>query len=120
MNRAALIISVCFICCAGSLPAAPLDSGLDRTQAKKEQTGQTPLSSLAGCVDQREDGQFVLIDDRTRSVLARLAAEGFPLEGLAKYLGQKVTVRGISSSNGTPSEFRVRSVTVISETCAAQ
>jgi hypothetical protein len=75
---------------------------------------------MAGCVDQAADGQFVLIHDRTRDKIANLIAEGFPMEGFAKHVGQKVTVRGTASTDGTSSTFRVRSIEVISETCAPE
>ena len=76
-------------------------------------------SSLSGCVDE-QDGHYVLIDDRTRSPIADLEADGFPTEGFAKHLGHKVTVRGISNSGTSRPLFKVRSVEFIRDTCAPQ
>jgi hypothetical protein len=68
-------------------------------------------------VDQ-QDGQFVLVDDHDLKVVANLDAEGFPAEGFAKHVGQKVTVRGVSNSGSTRPVFKVRTIETVSETCA--
>jgi len=90
------------------------------TPRKQEKTGKKKTasgSSLTGCVDQ-QDGHYILVDDRNLSPVADLQAEGFPTEGFAKHMGQKVTVRGISSSGSTRPVFKVRSIETVSETCA--
>ena len=84
---------------------------------KAEPKGQT--ASLTGCVDEQE-GKWVLVNDQTMAIIATLAADGFPTEGFAKYMGQKVTVQGTASSGGPGSTFKVRSIKTIRETCAAQ
>jgi hypothetical protein len=88
---------------------------------KKQSDGKTQQAAVTGCVDQ-QDGQYVLIKELGRSVIAQLEAEGFPTEGFAKHLGHKVTVRGISSSTGSEQRpvFRVRSVEAISDTCGPE
>ena len=47
-----------------------------------------------------------------------LEADGFPKEGFAKHMGQKVTVRGTSNSGSARPLFKVRSIETVSETCA--
>jgi len=74
---------------------------------------------MMGCVDEQE-GRWVLVNDQTMAILANLAADGFPTEGFAKYVGQKVTVRGTVSPDGSRPTFKVRSIEKISETCAAR
>jgi len=86
-------------------------------QDKSDPKGQT--ASLTGCVDEQE-GKWVLVNDQTMAIIATLVADGFPTEGFAKYVGQKVTVRGTGSSGGSSSTFKVRSVQTISETCTAR
>jgi len=76
-------------------------------------------STLTGCVDQQE-GRYILVDDHGLNRIADLEADGFPTEGFAKYVGQKVTVRGASATNSDHPLFKVRQVEVISETCAPQ
>jgi len=76
-------------------------------------------ASLTGCMDEQE-GQWVLVNDKTMAVLAHLAADGFPTEGFAKHMGQKVTVRGTVISDGPRAQFKVRTIETISETCVAQ
>jgi len=73
---------------------------------------------LTGCIDERETGHYILIDDTKLSPIAELQAEGFPNEGFAKYLGQKVTVQGKSSTEGTRTLFTVRKVETVSEACS--
>jgi hypothetical protein len=89
---------------------APVRKGSD------SKTKAAPQSSLAGCIDQQE-GKYVLIDDHTMSPVADLDADGFPTEGFAKYVGQKVTLRGISNPGSTRPAFKVRSIETISESC---
>jgi len=86
-------------------------------KTKPEPKGQT--ASLTGCVDE-QDGQWVLVNDKTMAVIANLAADGFPAEGFAKHVGHKVTVRGTVSSGGSRPIFKVRTIETISETCAAR
>src|SRR5207245_976588 len=87
--------------CAVPAPA----SQKKESDSKKKQTA--PQSSLSGCIDQQE-GHYLLIDDRTLSPVADLEAVGFPTEGFAKYMGQKVTIRGTSITGSTRPAFKVR------------
>ena len=87
------------------------------SKAPPKAAAKTAQASLSGCVDQAEDGNFVLINNTTRDKIANLVAEGFPTEGFAKYLGHKVTVRGTASPGESSSNFRVRSVEVVGDGC---
>jgi hypothetical protein len=98
---------------AGS-PQEPPAAGQSRKKAAPN-AGE----SMSGCVDEH-DGQYVLIHDQTRNLIANLEAEGFPTENFARHLGHKVTVRGTSNPNGAHPVFKVRSVETISDTCGAQ
>src|SRR5690349_19743048 len=75
--------------------------------AKQEQKDKS--ASMTGCVDEQE-GRYVLVDDHSLARIADLEADGFPNEGFAKHMGHKVTVRGISTTNGTRPLFKVRTV----------
>jgi hypothetical protein len=88
-----------------------------KTEPAKKKTEQA--SSLTGCVDQ-QDGQYVLVDDRSLSPIADLIAEGFPTEGFAKHMGHKVTVRGTANPGGSRTVIKVRSIETLSETCTPQ
>jgi hypothetical protein len=97
-------------------------AGLADAQQKKQPSKSAPKpagASLTGCVDQ-QDGRFVLVDNRTLSPIADLAADGFPQDGFAKHLGHKVTVRGTSVSGETRPLFKVRSVEAVSDVCAPE
>ena len=72
---------------------------------------------MQGCVDQQE-GQYVLLNRETMALIANLEADGFPTEGFAKHMGERVTVRGTSIPGGARPVFRVRSIETISQTCA--
>jgi competence protein ComGC len=93
---------------------------LAQDSSKKAPSKAKPsAASLTGCVDQ-QDGQYVLVNDQSLTPIANLEAEGFPTEGFAKHLGQKVTVRGTSASGAARPVFRVRNIETISDTCAPQ
>jgi hypothetical protein len=102
---------------------AAVEADQQRTEApakkKKVETKAEQGSALTGCVDQQE-GQYVLVDDRNRQAIADLVAEGFPTEGFAKHVGHKVTVRGTSSTGGTRTVMKVRSIETVSEECGPQ
>lgn len=111
---------------SGWSPAhAQSNPAVDRTaqqQPKEDPKGKSDAkgtASLTGCLDEQE-GQWVLVNAQTMAVIANLAADGFPTEGFAKYMGHKVTVRGTSNSDATRPTFKVRSIETISETCAAR
>jgi len=100
-------------------PLATLSAAQASDSQKKGKDGKktaTSGASLTGCVDQKE-GHYVLVDDRNLNPVADLEADGFPTEGFAKHVGHKVTIRGISSSDGTRPIFKVRSIDTVSETC---
>jgi hypothetical protein len=84
---------------------------------KSPESKKTDGGSLTGCVDEQEGGRYVLIDERNLTPIANLEAEGFPNEGFAKHLGQKVTVRGTINSSGARPVFKVRSIETISSAC---
>ncbi len=90
-----------------------------KTEPKEQADPKGQTASLTGCVDEQE-GKWVLVNDQTLAIIANLAADGFPTEGFAKYLGHKVTVQGTASAGGPGSTFKVRSIKTIRETCAAQ
>jgi hypothetical protein len=103
-----------------SLPVAGVAQEPPTKQARQpKKADPNSVASLRGCVDEH-DGQYVLIHDQTRDLIANLEAEGFPTENFAKHLGHTVTVRGISNPNGAHPVFKVRSVEVISDTCGSQ
>jgi hypothetical protein len=103
-----------------SLPVVGVAQEPPAKQAKQPKKADPKSSaSLSGCVDE-QNGQYVLIHDQTRDLIATLEAEGFPTETFARHLGHKVTVRGTSNPNGAHPVFKVRSVEAISETCGSQ
>jgi len=75
-------------------------------------------ASLTGCVDER-DGQYVLTNDTDLQPTARLRpAAGSPEDNFARYMGQKVTVRGAISKQEPLPIMTVDSVQTVSQTCA--
>jgi hypothetical protein len=106
--------------CALSLPVAGVQQEPPTKQAgQPKKADPKGTASLNGCVDE-QDGEYVLIHNQTRDLIANLEAEGFPKENFARYLGHKVTVRGTSHPNGAHPIFKVRSVESVSDTCGAQ
>jgi hypothetical protein len=90
-----------------------------KTEPKEKADPKGQTASLTGCVDE-QDGKWVLVNSQTMAIVANLVADGFPMEGFAKYLGHRVSVRGTASSDGSKSTFKVREIKTLSETCAAQ
>jgi len=117
MYRFAASLAMLGLLGAWSLTAAQNSSPSDPKQQRKE--AQKSTASMTGCVDE-EDGHYILIDDRTRAPIANLVAEGFPVEGFAKHLGHKVTVRGTVNPAGERPWFRVRAIEPISDACEPQ
>jgi len=94
---------------------APFQPGQQEKAPKKD--AKQAETSLTGCVDERDE-RYILTDDRELKPIANLEADGFPQEGFAKHLGHKVTVRGVSSPGDPRPTFKVRSITLVSESCA--
>lgn len=101
-----------------AIPGSAFQSSNRPKQETKKKAAAAAVS-LTGCIDERE-GHYILVDDRALATIANLEAEGFPPEGFAKYLGQKVTVRGTARTEGPTPIFRVRRVETVSETCAPE
>jgi hypothetical protein len=76
-------------------------------------------TTLTGCIDE-EDGVYVLIHERTRDLIVTLEPDGFPVENFAKFLGIKVTIRGIRTPQDPHPVFRVRSIQKMSEGCGSE
>jgi len=107
-----------FLAGAGSFAAGAVQDGQKQEKEKAPPAKDVP-ASLTGCVDEQE-GNYVLLNDRTMSPIANLEADGFPKEGFAKHVGHTVTVRGISNSQGAMPLFKVRTIEMVSETCTPQ
>jgi hypothetical protein len=124
MNRpvaSAVLLAVALIVSltgAASRPAFA-QTGQKQEQKKSPAKGKTGSAAMTGCVDEHE-GQYVLLDDRTRDPIASLEADGFETEGFAKHVGHKVTVRGTSNPGSSHPIFRVRSIETVSDTCGPQ
>ena len=118
MTQITRLVVVAFILAAG-IPQTVVALQANERESKKTDTKKSDSASLTGCVDQ-QDGQYVLVDDRNLNVVAQLEAEGFPIDGFAKHMGQKVTVRGTSNPAGAHPVFKVRRIDTVSETCAPQ
>ena len=97
-----------------ALPAFRAEAFTPQTKAGKAQP-----TTWKGCVDE-QSGQYVLLDDRSLSPVADLAADGFPTEGFAKYVGQKVTVVGSSTPGANRPLIKVRNIQTVSESCTPQ
>jgi len=112
----ALFTVLAVIVSASASPGQKKEQGV-KQPAKQEQ--KEKAASMTGCVDEQE-GRYVLVDDHSLARIADLEADGFPNEGFAKHVGHRVTVRGMSMTNGSRPLFKVRTVETLSETCAPQ
>jgi hypothetical protein len=114
-----LFLTLFYACFLLSANPYPLQSVNEQTKKQPKAPQKKAADSMSGCVDE-QDGNYVLVDDRTLMPIANLEANGFPKEGFAKHMGQKVTVRGILSSGGTTPVFKVSSVETLRDTCKPQ
>jgi len=110
-------INLTFACPNSAMSRSQDQPPKTEPKEKAEPKGQT--ATLTGCVDE-QNGKWVLVNDQTMAIIAKLAADGFPTEAFAKYMGHKVNVRGTASSDDSGSTFKVREIKTISETCAAR
>ena len=83
-----LVLLVVF-CCA--MPAQETARPAPKKQEQSKNKNATV--SMKGCVDEK-DGQYVLLNEETMAPIASLEADGFPTEGFAKHMGEKVTGAG--------------------------
>lgn len=118
MTRVATLTAAVTILAVG-VPQSGATSQAKESEGNTNQKKKPASTSLTGCVDQQE-GQYVLVDDHDLKVVANLDAEGFPIEGFAKHVGQKVTVRGTQNPGAARPVFKVRTIETVSETCAPQ
>jgi hypothetical protein len=117
-------VSIVFLPVLALATLATAHSVYGAGQAKQKQDPpakeqKATKDSLTGCIDQQE-GRYVMVDSRTMNAVATLEADGFPMDGFAKHMGHKVTVRGISSQDGALPHFKVRSIETVSDICAPQ
>jgi hypothetical protein len=75
-------------------------------------------TQLTGCIDERPGPRYVLRGDQQLRLIALLEPSGFPVQGFAKYLGQKVIVTGELGSEGEPPVMKVKRIKRVSSYCA--
>jgi hypothetical protein len=111
MTRVVTLTAAVTILAVG-VPRPVVASQAKKSEGSTHQKKKPESVSLTGCVDQQE-GQYVLVDDRDSQVVANLDSEGFPIEGFAKRVGQKVTVRGTQNPGNTRPVLKVRSMETV-------
>jgi hypothetical protein len=79
---------------------------LDPKQPRTRRQGRGPSRAIVAACDVNPN--------------ASQEAKGFPREGFANHVGQRVTVREISSPGGTRSIFKMRGIQMLSDICASQ
>jgi len=83
-----------------------------------KQSGPSAKVSLTGCVDEH-DGHYILTNDTTLEPKASLRpAAGSAEDNFARYVGQKVSVRGRLAKEPPLPVMTVESLKPVSETCA--
>ncbi len=118
MTRSLAVALISVLLPTAVINSAPFTPG-QQEKAPPKKDAPAAGSSMTGCVDERE-GRYILTDDRELTPIANLEADGFPQEGFAKHMGHKVTVRGTSIPGKPLPTFKVRSIALVSESCAPQ
>jgi hypothetical protein len=119
LRRAVFILSVLTLVCGPLGSVRLLAEQTQKQDGKEKAPGKDAPASLTGCIDEQE-GNYVLLSDRTMNPIASLEADGFPREGFAKHVGHKVTVRGTSTAQGSLPLFKVRTIETVADTCTPQ
>jgi hypothetical protein len=117
-----MVLIVSILATSGVMfPGALRAEQAEQKQDSKEKAppAKNAAASMTGCVDEQE-GNYVLLSDRTMNPIANLEADGFPREAFAKHVGHKVTVRGTSNPQGALPLFKVKAIETVSETCQPQ
>jgi hypothetical protein len=120
--RPVLVLLAALSVAMPSLPAQQKSaSNREITQDKgaPQKKEAPPVKSMTGCVDE-QDGVYVLTDGPELKPVVNLEAVGFPQEGFAKHVGQRVSVRGTTSPGDPRPTFKVRSISVVNEACTPQ
>jgi hypothetical protein len=97
---------------------ASSQSGKKSKGAKQGSQKREPLSTMTGCLDERPGPVYVLRAEGSLQKLADLEPDAFPVEGFAKYLGQKVSVKGRLEHPNDNTVLRVRSIERVAEHCS--
>lgn len=102
--------------------AAPIEAAGDPSKSSKKgkaekKSARQELSAVTGCLDERPGPSYLLREEGTLKTVADLQPDTFPLEGFAKYLGQKVTVKGHFETAGERPVLHVRSIDRLSDDC---
>jgi hypothetical protein len=87
-------------------------------QRKGPESGKAARPAVfTGCVDQ--DGEdYLLREPANLAEVAILEPEGMSRDGLAKFVGQTVRVRGVKSSEGGKTKLRFRTIETVAEGCS--
>jgi hypothetical protein len=99
--------------CAPEALATPTGPAIEPTTLSRVKTE-------TGCVDEQPGPRYVLRGDQQLKLLLELEPEEFPIEGFAKYLGQKVQVRGRTYTVDNRTVMRVREIKQVSGLCVTQ
>jgi hypothetical protein len=94
---------------AGLLSASPEEKHEKKPAAASENT----QSSLTGCLDQRGE-RYIVASEGDMSKVTALKAKGMPDDNFARYIGHKVTLRGVQKGE----IFEVVKIENISDTCS--
>jgi hypothetical protein len=93
--------------------AITLSAAPQQTPKEPPAPSKRVQTEMSGCVDQQKE-EFVLTSPADMTVLARLKGKGFADDNFARYIGQKVSVRGYATGR----VFEVVKIVKLADTCS--
>jgi len=117
LRLAVLVLALSLNLLAQPFGASTVAAAANQKKSGPKQNAVPKSSSMTGCVDEKAEEGYVLVEDQTLRITAVLQAEGFPQEGLAKYLGNKVTVQGRTVTDGGRTVMKVQRIEKIADGC---
>jgi hypothetical protein len=117
MIKRCTLFGLLLILAAPSEAAEDASKSSKKGKAEKKSSARQELSVVTGCLDERPGPSYLLREEGTLKTIAELQPGSYPIEGFAKFLGQKVTVRGRWEGTGDKPALQVRSIERLSDDC---
>lgn len=95
---------------------APAAGSASRGSASREAPEGKP-ATVTGCLDELPGPAYALRGESDLALLMKLEPQGFPVTGFAKYLGQKVELRGRVYGQRDARTMKVTAIRPLAEVC---
>lgn len=87
--------------------------------ATPQSKSSNKTATLTGCLDEQPGPQYVLRGVNELELIAKLEPDGFDVQAFAKYLGHRVTLKGLLMSDSHPVLLHVKTIKALSGSCSS-